>query len=263
MTTSPFARLRVAFLGSGSAGNATAVCLGEDCVLVDCGFSARETVRRLEACGIPRTSVRTLLLTHEHGDHVRGAEVLTRRLDITLLATEGTLRATGLAARAAGRVRAGEDATICGMRVRAFATSHDVAEPVGFTFSSPCGGTFGLATDTGTLAGEVTEALSECEWVGLEANHDSGMLECGPYPAFLKRRIASPRGHLSNSSAADALACLASGRTRRVIALHLSRTNNTPSVALTALKQRAEELALPLSIGAVGQDTPRVQESVA
>lgn len=248
----------VAFLGSGSAGNATAVECGGRCVLVDCGFSARETVRRLESCGIAREAVEAVLLTHEHGDHVRGVEVLARRLGLPVLATEGTLRRARVGGAGGERVRAGEVVAVGGLRVTVFPASHDAADPVGFAFRSPCGGSFGMATDTGALTPEALEALSECEWVGLETNHDVGMLVEGPYPWFLKRRILSERGHLSNAAAAEALERLAAGRTRRVVALHLSRTNNTPDAALAALTARAEELSLPLSIGAVGQDRPRL-----
>ena len=204
-----------------------------------------------------------ILLTHEHGDHVRGADVLARRDGIPLLATEGTLRASGLTGHAEGRVRAETVTHVGPFEVRAFATSHDVAEPVGFAFRSPCGGSLGIATDTGILTEDALEALSECDLVGLETNHDLEMLRNGPYPAFLKARILSSRGHLSNADAARALSRLSAGRTRRVVAMHLSSTNNTRWAALAALRARVTGESLPLEIEAVGQSEPHVPEAAA
>ncbi len=248
--------LRVAFLGSGSSGNATAITDGETTVLVDCGFSAREVARRLRVHGIDTASVSAVLLTHEHVDHVRGIEVIARHWGCTVWATAGTLSAARLGHNLPDvrLLTAGEPARIGTLDVLAFRSSHDAAEPVGFVVGRDGSGRFGLLTDTGTFTHEAAEALRGCDVVALECNHDPDMLETGPYPWFLKKRIASDRGHLSNVAAADAIENLADSRLSHVFAVHLSRTNNTHGLARDALADRLARLGLDVKVTPVGQE---------
>ncbi|NTW28810.1 MAG: MBL fold metallo-hydrolase [Coriobacteriia bacterium] len=250
--------LRIVFLGSGSAGNALVATDGETTLLIDCGFSARETCRRMALAGLNPASVDAILLTHEHGDHIRGVEVFARRHESVVYATTGTRRAAGLDAFRS-EVRSlvpGCEITVGALRVLPFRTSHDAAEPVGFRIEARSGGCFGMATDTGVLTPEAAEALREVDLLGIECNHDLDMLERGPYPYCLKRRIRSETGHLSNPDAADALALLASDRLRRVFALHRSATNNTASLAKRALAARAAGIGLSVPIEVASQDEP-------
>jgi phosphoribosyl 1,2-cyclic phosphodiesterase len=248
--------LRVVSLGSGSAGNATAVSDGATTVLVDCGFSARETARRLASAGIAASSVSALLVTHEHTDHVRGIDVFARRHaeDCSVYATRGTQTRSvrDVAWGDAYTVLAGEAIRIGTLDVLPFRTSHDAAEPVGYRIASP-GSAVGIATDTGVLTDEAAEALAGVDILCLESNHDVRMLETGPYPAFLKRRIRSAEGHLSNSDAADALERLASDRLRTVLALHRSRTNNTAELAVSTLEARARRIGLNVTVVVAAQ----------
>jgi len=248
--------LRVVFLGSGSSGNAAAVTDGITTVLVDCGFSARETARRLESAGVSAPSVRAVLVTHEHNDHIKGVDVFTRRHapGCPVYATRGTRSRAPDGARweHEGDVRAGEPLRIGTLDVLPFRTSHDAAEPVGYRFESG-GSAIGIATDTGVLTDEAAEALADVDVLCLESNHDVGMLESGPYPAFLKRRIRSEAGHLSNACAAAALARLASDRLTAVYALHRSRTNNTADLAARALESSIEELGLAVKVVVAAQ----------
>ena len=248
--------LRVAFLGSGSSGNAAAITDGTTTVLVDCGFSARETVRRLEGLGIDAANVSAILVTHEHTDHTRGIAVFARRFGSAVWATRGTRRGSRLDADAADvrTLAAGDAVTVGTLSVLPFRISHDAQEPVGYRIEGACGARIGIATDTGTFTAEAAEALSGCDVVGLECNHDLDMLETGPYPWFLKQRIASTRGHLSNPDAADALEQISSDRLREVCALHLSRTNNTHVLAREALEGRLAQLGLDVTVTAVTQD---------
>ncbi len=250
--------LRVVFLGSGSAGNAIAVTDGATTVLVDCGFSAKETARRLGMAGLEAGSVTAVLLTHEHSDHLRGVEVFARRTGCAVYATDGTRKATNLDAIAADvhRLVPGEAERIGTLSVVPFRTSHDAAEPVGFRIEGGCGERFGIATDTGVLTPEAAEALSGVDLLGIESNHDLAMLDSGPYPHFLKVRIRSARGHLSNDCAADALERLAHDRLRRVFALHRSETNNLPSLAQRALSTRAERIGLSVPVEVAPQHEP-------
>jgi phosphoribosyl 1,2-cyclic phosphodiesterase len=257
MLVSP-SSLRVVFLGSGSAGNAVVVTDGATTVLVDCGFSARETARRMAMVGLAASHVCAILVTHEHSDHLRGVEVFSRRHPCAVYATRGTRRAAGLDAISA-EVRGlipGEVERIGTFSVVPFRTSHDAAEPVGFRIETEAGERFGLATDTGVLTDEAAEGLRDVDVLGLESNHDAGMLDSGPYPQFLKVRIRSDRGHLSNACAADAIERLASDRLRSIFALHRSDTNNSPTLAKRALSARATAIGLHVPIEVAPQDAP-------
>ncbi len=231
-------------LGSGSSGNAIAVSDGERALLVDCGFSARETDKRLTDGRIDPATVCAVLVTHEHTDHTRGLDVYSRRREVTVCSSQGTRHAAGLDGLDAPvrTLVAGEAHEVGGFTVVPFRTSHDAAEPFGYRIETGDGQVVGIATDTGVLTAEAIEALSECDVLGLESNHDLRMLETGPYPYFLKRRIASEQGHLSNEAAAASLERLLSPRLRKVVALHRSRTNNTRELVLASLRKRLAEL---------------------
>lgn len=236
--TSRDSRFTVTFLASGSRGNAAYAESNGRAVLIDCGLSAREALRRVSASGGSPEAIEAVLLTHEHLDHVAGVRVLARQLGIPVYATPGTLGA------AAGRltdvpdlrcVRYGEATDIGGFEVRTFRTSHDAAEPAGFVLRDARGRQLGIATDTGKLAAEAEEALHGCHVLGLEVNHDPEMLEAGPYPPFLKERIRSAVGHLSNGHASRVLGAFAWEGLHTVCGLHRSEQNNTTALATAAL----------------------------
>lgn len=247
--------LHIVFLGSGSRGNAVAVSDGTTTLLIDCGFSEAEMTRRLSRAGLSPATVSAVLVTHEHGDHVSGAAGFARRYGCPVLATRGTQRAAGLPDTGAdlGDLVAGREMGVGTLAVLPFVTSHDAAEPVGVRIEAADGSRFGLATDTGVLTPAAAEALSGVDILGLETNHDLDMLERGPYPAFLKRRVRSAHGHLSNADASDAIARLASDRLRQVFALHRSETNNTAVLARQALTARLAALGLSVPVEVVPQ----------
>lgn len=239
--------LALTVLGSGSSGNAAVVSCGDTHLLLDAGFSARETARRLALAGFSAEAVTAVLVTHEHADHVSGVPVFARRHHVPVLASNGTARAAGLAHQRGCELslaRAGHEIALGNVRVRPFRTSHDCAEPLGFVFAAPDGTRLGVVTDTGILSAEALEALAGCAVLGLEVNHDELMLENGPYPLFLRRRIAGERGHLSNAAAADALERLAHDGLRTVVGMHVSRQNNTPELASRALRVRIAAIGL-------------------
>lgn len=230
--------MRLIVLASGSSGNCTLVESGGRAVLLDAGISARETLRRIAAAGADDARIEAILITHEHVDHVRGARVLARKLGVPVMGTAGTLQAAaGCLADVSELVTIGrrDHFSAAGLRIRAFATQHDASEPCGYVFESRRGHRVGVATDTGVVTPEIAEALAGCHALGLESNHDERMLETGPYPPFLKRRIAGDRGHLSNGAAAGALGALGWKGLAHVYALHLSEQNNTPEHARAAL----------------------------
>lgn len=250
--------LRVVVLGSGSSGNATAITDGTTTVLIDCGFSARETARRLVACGIDPNGINALFVTHEHGDHTRGIEVFARRFPLPIYASAGT-RGAGRLDRFADDVRTfspGDQITVGTLQVRSFRTSHDAAQPSGYRVVARSGQSAGIATDTGVLTPEAEEALAGCELLAIESNHDGEMLDRGPYPYFLKNRIRSDQGHLANSQAAEALERLAHDRLVHVIAMHRSAPNNTKALVLETLTARLERLGLAVAVTASDQNAP-------
>ncbi|MDY0088698.1 MAG: MBL fold metallo-hydrolase, partial [Coriobacteriia bacterium] len=219
--------LQATVLGSGSGGNALAVRFGPDTLLLDCGFSARETERRLAAANIDPTSVRAILVSHEHTDHIRGVRVFASRRCVPVYTSRGTCDAADLQQLVPDVrvIASGDTVTIASVRVTAFRTSHDATQPLGFRFETPSGtAALGVLTDTGTVTPEAREALRGCTMLAVESNHDSEMLAHGPYPWFLKRRISSAQGHLSNEAAAHLVSELATGSLLHVVGLHLSTT---------------------------------------
>jgi phosphoribosyl 1,2-cyclic phosphodiesterase len=257
--------IEICFLGSGSSGNCAAIRSGTTTVLLDAGLSMRETKKRLAAAGGAIADVRAVLLTHEHSDHVRGAGTLLEKLGVPVYASEGTARAARLPGPLFGDVRraeAGRDLVIGDLHVRVTRTPHDGTESVCYVFADGGGRRIGVATDLGHLSPGVCEALANCEVLGLEANHDVDMLRDGPYPLVLKRRILSEVGHLSNDDAADGLARLVGARTGAVVALHVSRHNNTPALAGRAFAEALAALGARVTLDVAAHDRPTMWRSV-
>ncbi|MDN7025611.1 MBL fold metallo-hydrolase [Methanoculleus sp. FWC-SCC1] len=233
--------MELTILASGSKGNCAYLSGENGALLIDAGLSARELLRRLARAGGDERRIEAILLTHEHSDHLRGADVLARRLGIPLIATEGTLAAFFNKYGDRGRVtarrcRSGDAFSFGDFTIEPFATSHDAREPCGFCIGE---GDLkvGCCTDTGIVTPAMLERLSSCDAVLLESNHCPDMLENGPYPFYLKQRIRSSRGHLSNAAAACCLQTLAE-RVHGVLLAHLSEVNNTPEKALSSAQER-------------------------
>ena len=240
------APLRLHVLASGSKGNCSVVenTPTGACVVIDCGISKSAFMERMGACGLDPVCVEAILVTHEHADHTKGLGVVTRGL--ARLGARPPLYASAAVHAASTELRAledavdmrhfarGDDLSLAGMAVHAFATSHDAAESFGFRFDC-AGDAVGFMTDTGVVTGDACESLQGCRVLALEANHDLGMLENGPYPYYLKRRIASDRGHLSNDQSAELLGALLDDSLESVVGMHVSQNNNTyrlPRIAL-------------------------------
>jgi len=232
--------VRFASLGSGSEGNALVVEAGGSRLLLDCGFSPRETARRLARIGLAAADLAGIVVTHEHSDHVGGVFSLARSAGLPVWITHGTLAAMREVDPAAGASVAttlihGEAGFSVGdLQVLPFTVPHDAREPVQYVISDGAL-RLGVLTDTGCATSHVEEMLSGCEALVLEANHDLDMLRRGDYPPALKARIAGRHGHLDNAAAGKILEAIDRSRLRHVIAAHLSRKNNTPALARAAL----------------------------
>ncbi len=227
-------------LASGSSGNALWVEGGGVALLIDAGLHFKELAQRVSAIGRAPTALRAVVVTHGHGDHTAGVSVLARRTGASILCTRETfadLRAEPPEALFVPLAQASTTA-IGGLIVRTQATPHDAQGSFCVTVSDGVS-TLGFATDLGCATPAVEAHLAGCDGLVLELNHDLQMLLDGPYPAHLKRRIASSVGHLSNHDGAALLARLAHPGLQHVTLAHLSETNNRP-----ALAQRAAEQAL-------------------
>jgi phosphoribosyl 1,2-cyclic phosphodiesterase len=228
--------MRFASLGSGSRGNALVVEVGRTRVLLDCGFSATETVARLARLSLRAEDVDAVVVTHEHDDHLGGVARFAGRFRIPVHATAGTLAAAGaaLASIETHVVDSHNPYPIGDLLLEPFPVPHDAREPSQYVFGDGSV-RLGVLTDVGMATPHVRAVLGGCSALVLECNHDAAMLEASAYPASLKRRIASPFGHLANHAASALLASLDRSRLRHVIAAHLSEKNNTPELAQTAL----------------------------
>ena len=231
--------MRVTVLGSGSVGNATLVEADGARVLVDAGFSGSDLERRMRLVGVDPASLGGIVVTHDHGDHSRGMGVLARRFGIPLFLT----RRTRLACLAllTGEEDVREYGTtqpfrLGALEVRPFLTVHDAVDPVAVTLEDLLtGARVGIATDLGRPTTAVRAALSGCNLLVLEANHDDAMLWNGPYPWSVKQRIASSHGHLSNRAAAQLARELFHPGLRHVVLAHLSEHCNNGALAADAV----------------------------
>lgn len=220
-------------LSSGSSGNSYYLSAGEGQggLLIDAGISARRIRQTLCDANMDPAGLCGILITHDHTDHVAGLRVLAKQLRLPVYATVGTLeRLTALVEPATRLIPLEETQEIAGMGVQWFATQHDAPDSCGFRIETGRR-TIGFATDLGLVTPTVWEHLLGSHLTVLESNYeDSVLLNCG-YPYYLKQRIRSEYGHLSNAEAARTVAALAERGTAHFVLAHLSRESNTPALA--------------------------------
>jgi phosphoribosyl 1,2-cyclic phosphodiesterase len=228
--------VHVQVLSSGSGGNSALVRAGDEVLLVDAGLPPRELSLRLEAARIATRSIRHVAVTHGHLDHARSAGVIAARADATLWATERlqTQRALARATRIA-TLRERQPAAIGpGLRLIPVRIPHDAEPTFAFRIEHETAAGCRVAvilTDMGRPDAAVARALSGAHLLILEFNHDRQLLEDGPYPEPLKRRVGGDLGHLSNDQAAEVLAGLAGPELHTLVLAHLSETNTRPELA--------------------------------
>ena len=222
----------VAPLSSGSAGNAYWFESDGTAILVDAGLGPRETKKRLEIVGRNIEDLRAIVLTHEHSDHLHGAEKIARKYQIPIYLTRGTLDASYIDPMETPTVVFENDShfTIGELQVHARRTIHDAADPACFVIEARDGTRVGIASDLGHVNKEVLDHLSGCDGLFFEANHDLDMLRTGSYPWSLKRRIMSRFGHLSNDDSVNAVQRLLGSELKTLCMIHLSQKNNHESI---------------------------------
>lgn len=237
-------------LASGSSGNAILVSQDGTHLLVDAGISCRRIKTALSQLNLTIDELAGILITHTHGDHIKGLQTTVKHHDVPIYASGTT--ASQLAYRIAGieprlhSVTPGQTLTVGGCEITPFETSHDVPGSTGYRV-----GNVGVLTDSGVVTEQAAETLSGVSLLVLEANHDVETLRCGPYPYFLKKRILSEQGHLSNEAAGSFAVSMAQQGTREIVLAHLSAENNTPAIALrtvTDCLSRADYENFPVSV---------------
>ncbi len=236
--------MRVAVLGSGSAGNSTLVEVGETRVLIDAGFSGKDLARRLDMLGLEPSDITAIVVTHDHQDHTRGAGIFARRHGTPVYITDATLAACEKIFRGSETThsyRVGRPFEIGLLRVEPFLTVHDAVDPVAVSLVDvETEARVGVATDLGRPTAQVLHALSGSDFLILEANHDDTLLRTGPYPWSVKQRIASSHGHLSNHAAARFACELVHPRLAGILLAHLSGECNRPELARSVVGEALE-----------------------
>lgn len=223
--------LRFAVLGSGSRGNATVISYGSTTLLIDCGFGLRESESRLARLGIDIAELSGIVVTHEHGDHIRGVGPISRRHGIPVWMTPGTHR-QNLQARYAELHQFDPHGgfSIRDLDVTPVTVPHDAREPCQFVIGNG-DARIGVLSDAGHVTPHICQQLTGVDALLIEANHDTDMLASGPYPPSLKVRVGGDLGHLSNVQTANLLSQIDTTALRHIVLTHLSEQNNTPAHA--------------------------------
>ena len=207
--------------------------------MIDAGLSQRELTARLKFIGKAPEDLSAIFLTHEHSDHMRGVGPISRRYKLPLYSTDGTRYASQDNVgniKDWRRIGRSEKVMVGDMEIESYPTPHDAAESVAYVIRYK-GHKIGHATDLGSVTSEVIEILNGADILLVEANHDEELLDAGPYPWSVKRRIKSDYGHLSNRSCARLLSALNHEGLQKVALMHLSETNNHPELALLSAQQ--------------------------
>ena len=234
-------RLALGCLASGSSGNSYLVKSESTSILVDAGISGKKILERLKYFGVSGYP-EGVLITHEHSDHIQGLPALLKK-GVCVYANEGTAKAISESLRSDTftRITTGEKFYIGDIEVSSFSVSHDAAEPVGFSFEKDeaC---ISIITDTGYVTEDCYRYMKKADILVLESNHDESMLRIGRYPWFLKQRILSKEGHLSNEAAAEAVLRVLMEESlggdikyRKLLLAHLSKENNFPEMAMATM----------------------------
>lgn len=236
--------LRFCSLSSGSSGNCQYIETGNMRILIDAGFSGKRVEELLNSIDVCPTSLDAIFVTHEHGDHIKGVGVLSRRYDLPLYANEKTW--LGMESKI-GKIKeknikvftTDDWIEMKDLTVNPIKIFHDALEPVGYVVHYN-NKKISLVTDTGIIDHRIKDKIKDSNIYLMEANHDTRMLQNGDYPWFLRERIASPEGHLSNDDAANTLKEIIKGNEEIILLGHLSKDNNKPELAYRTVKSKLD-----------------------
>lgn len=231
--------LNIAALASGSNGNCYYIGNETEAVLVDVGISAREVERRMKRLELNPEKIRAIFISHEHSDHICGLQTFSKRYRLPVYITHSTLRNCRFKIENyLLRSLTTDPVQVGSLSISAFSKMHDAIDPYSFTIQ--CGSTrVGVFTDIGTPCQNVIRHFSDCHAAFLEANYDEEMLANGSYPFYLKRRISSERGHLSNSQALELFLKHRPSYMSHLVLSHLSKNNNCPELVKNTFEANA------------------------
>jgi phosphoribosyl 1,2-cyclic phosphodiesterase len=230
--------VRVCVLGSGSKGNCALLATEKTRLLIDAGLSCRETYARLAAIGEPADGLNAVVISHEHTDHISGLRTLALDGRLTIYISRLTHEAVSWDRKLERfeHFATSEKFTIGDIEVTPFPVPHDAVDPVAFRFETQ-GIRISLVTDLGYVSEVVKQRVKESHCLVFESNHDLEMLKIGPYPWYVKQRVMSRHGHLSNDATAAFLAEDFDGTAQVLVLAHLSETNNHPEIARLSAEQ--------------------------
>lgn len=237
--------ISVSTLFSGSSGNCTLIRTDRTAILIDAGRNCKAVKLSLESLGLSLSDISAIFVTHEHSDHISALDVMSKKQQTPIHITEPSAHelCRKQAAAECAVIHRGlmfeED--VGDLHLRSFPLPHDSAAHVGYIITSEDGDRAGVATDMGFPTQEAYNNLAGCRQIVIESNHDEKMLRCGPYPEVLKRRILSNYGHLSNPKCAELCIGLAEAGCERFMLAHLSAENNTPELAMKAVREALSE----------------------
>ena len=234
--------MRFCSIASGSSGNCIYAGSEQTHVLIDTGISKKRIDESLKDLDVKGEELSGIFITHEHSDHIQGLGVFSRKYGIPIYATKGTIQGI-LSSKSIGKIpegllhpiEIGAQFQVGDLEIRAFAVSHDAQQPCGFRVNHE-EKAVAVVTDTGTYDEELVKNLQNLNAVLLEANHDVHMLEVGPYPYHLKRRVMGDKGHLSNELSGRLLCDILHNELRYVLLGHLSKDNNYAELAYETVK---------------------------
>lgn len=234
--------MRLCSIASGSSGNC--IYVGSDCthILIDDGISCKRTVDGLQNLDVKPEELDAIFITHEHSDHIAGLSIMSKKYGIPIYATGGTI--AGIRNSSYGKnigdelynvVKADEKITVKDLIVNPMRISHDANEPVAYRIKND-GKNIGIITDLGVYDEYTVGCLQGMDLLLAESNHDIRMLEVGPYPYYLKKRILSDRGHLSNEASGRLISRLLHDNIKGIILGHLSKENNLEELAYETVR---------------------------
>ena len=235
--------MRFCAIASGSSGNCIYIGSETTHLLVDVGISGKKTESGLAGLNLSGGDIGGILITHEHSDHIKGIGVFSRKWNVPIYATKGTIDAI-LRDASVGEidtdlfteVRPDKPFCLGDLKVNPMHISHDAADPVAYRVSYGSEKKVAVCTDLGTYNEYTVGSLQGLDAILIEANHDIRMLQTGPYPYYLKQRILGDRGHLCNESSGQLLGSICSERLKHIILGHLSKENNLPELAFEAVR---------------------------
>ncbi len=243
--------IRFCSLASGSSGNCEYLETDKVRILIDSGLSGIQIQKKLCSIGVEPNTVDCILVTHEHKDHTKGVGVLSRRFNIPIYANQKTWESME---KDIGNIedsnikifKTEKEFEISDLGVLPFKTSHDAEDPVGYSFYYK-NKKISIATDTGYATSDIKKRIKGSDILMIESNHDVEMLKAGRYPWFLKKRIMSNDGHLSNEDAGDLIKEVLNGNNETVILSHLSKENNFPDLAYQTVKNVLDESGIVIN----------------